>query len=79
MNEKQLQAWANEPAKNLKIPGVLSQFDRLLKKISVEATLTVRATIKISPNREPTPATAILQRPFFGGNGEDFICKTMVK
>jgi len=37
MDEKQLQALANELAKNLKIPEVLSQFDRLLKNIGVEA------------------------------------------
>lgn len=39
MDEKQLQALANELAKNLKTPDDLSQFDRLLKKISVEAAL----------------------------------------
>lgn len=37
MDEKQLQALANEPAKNLKTPEDLSQFDRLLKKLCVEA------------------------------------------
>ena len=39
MDEKQLQALANELAKNLKTPDDLNQFDRLLKKISVEAAL----------------------------------------
>lgn len=39
MDEKQLQALANELAKNLKTPEDLSQFDRLLRKISVEAAL----------------------------------------
>lgn len=39
MDEKQLQALANEQAKNLKTSDALSQFDRLLKKISVEAAL----------------------------------------
>nr|VGM55633.1 Transposase and inactivated derivatives [Klebsiella pneumoniae] len=39
MDEKQLQALANELAKNLKTPEDLSQFDRLLKEISVEAAL----------------------------------------
>ncbi|KMQ77130.1 transposase, partial [Edwardsiella ictaluri] len=68
MNEKQLQALANELAKNLKTPDDLSQFDRLLKKISVEAALNAEmshhlATIKISLNRVPTPAMAIPQRP----------------
>ena len=37
MDDKQLQALANELAKNLKTPEDLSQFDRLLKKICVEA------------------------------------------
>ncbi len=37
MDEKQFQALANELAKNLKTPEDLNQFDRLLKKISVEA------------------------------------------
>ncbi|EIW3691066.1 transposase, partial [Salmonella enterica] len=39
MDEKQLQALANELAKNLKTPEDLCYFDRLLKKISVEAVL----------------------------------------
>ena len=39
MDAKQLQALANELAKNLKTPEDLSQFDRLLKKLSVEAAL----------------------------------------
>ncbi|ACR69224.1 hypothetical protein NT01EI_2048 [Edwardsiella ictaluri 93-146] len=39
MDEKQLQALANELAKNLKTPDDLSQFDRLLNKIGVEAAL----------------------------------------
>lgn len=38
MDEKKLQALANELAKNLKTPVDLSQF-RLLKKISSEVTL----------------------------------------
>ena len=68
MDEKQLQALANELAKNLKTPDDLSQFDRLLKKINVEAALNAEmthlwATIKTSLNRVPTPATAIPQRP----------------
>ena len=68
MDEKQLQALANEQAKNLKTPEDLSQFDRLLKKISVEAALNAEmshhlATIKTSLNRVPTPAMAIPQRP----------------
>ncbi|MGG2142355.1 hypothetical protein [Symbiopectobacterium sp. RP] len=35
MDEKQLQALANELAKNLKTPDALNQFDCLLKKICV--------------------------------------------
>lgn len=38
-DEKQLQTPANELAKNLKTPEDLSQFERLLKKIDVEAAL----------------------------------------
>ena len=44
MDEKQLQALANELAKNLKTPEDLSQFDRLLKKLSVEAVLNAEMT-----------------------------------
>ena len=44
MDEKQLQVLANELAKNLKIPDDLSQFDRLLKKISVEAALNTEVS-----------------------------------
>ena len=35
MDDKQLQALANELTKNIKTPEDLSQFDRLLKKIRV--------------------------------------------
>ncbi|HAJ2337042.1 TPA: hypothetical protein HMM68_17845 [Escherichia coli] len=44
MDEKQLQALANELAKNLKTPEDLCQFDRLLKKLSVEAALNAEMT-----------------------------------
>ena len=44
MDEKQLKALANELAKKLKTPEDLSQFDRLLKKISVEAALNAEMT-----------------------------------
>ena len=37
-----MQALANELTKNLKAPDVLSQFDRLLKKTSVEAALNAK-------------------------------------
>ena len=39
MDDTQLQALANELAKNLKTPEDLRQFDRLLMIISVEAAL----------------------------------------
>lgn len=44
MDEKLLQALATELAKNLKTPEDLSQFDRLLKKMSVEAALNAELT-----------------------------------
>lgn len=44
MDDKQLQALTNELAKNLKTPEDLSQFDRPLKKISVEAALNAELT-----------------------------------
>ncbi len=44
MDEKQLQALANELVKNLKTPEDLNQFERLLKKISVEAALNTEMT-----------------------------------
>lgn len=44
MDKKQLQALANELSKNLKTPEDLSQFDRLLKKLSVEAALNAEMT-----------------------------------
>ncbi|EOS95343.1 transposase [Erwinia tracheiphila PSU-1] len=67
MDEKQSQALANEPAKNLKTPDDISQFERLLKKSvpgrrSTPRCPTIWAAIKISPDRRPTPATAIPQR-----------------
>ncbi len=64
MDEKQLQALANELAKNLKTPDDLNQFDRLLKKISVEAALNAEmSTIwlhdKISSNWGLIPRNGI--------------------
>ncbi|EQC3009924.1 transposase, partial [Escherichia coli] len=44
MDGKQLQALANELAKNLKTPEDLSQFERLLKKLSVETALNAEMT-----------------------------------
>lgn len=54
MDDKQLQPLANELAKNLNPPEDLSQLDRMLKKISVEAALNAELTHhlgheKISP------------------------------
>lgn len=51
MDEKQLQALANELAKNLKTPKALNQFDRLLKKISVEAALNAEMTHHLGYNK----------------------------
>lgn len=44
MDEKTIAGLANELAKNLKTPDDLSQFDHLLKKISVEAALNAEMT-----------------------------------
>ncbi len=58
MDEKQLQALANELAKNLKTPDALNQFDRLLKKISVEAALNAEMTHHLGYDKnQPKPAT----------------------
>lgn len=47
--------------KNLKTPEDFSQFERLLKKLSIEAALN--GMRKISSDPELTPATVIPQRP----------------
>ncbi|CAM6442584.1 Transposase [Citrobacter sedlakii] len=58
MDEKQLQALANELAKNLKTPDDLNQFDRLQKKISVEAALNAEMIHHLSYDKnQPKPAT----------------------
>ena len=58
MDKKQLQALANELAKNLKTPDDLNQFDRLLKKISVEAALNAEMTHHLGYDKnQPKPAT----------------------
>ena len=54
MDDKQLQALANELAKNLKTPEDLSQFDRLLKKISVEAALNAELTHHLGHEKNQT-------------------------
>ena len=53
MDEKQLQTLANELAKNLKTPEDLSQFDRLLKKISVEAALNAEMSHHLGYGNPP--------------------------
>ena len=65
MDEKQLQALANELTKKLKTPEDFSQFDRLLKKLSVKAALNAEMThhLGYEKNRGLTPATVIPQRP----------------
>ncbi|WLS81079.1 IS256 family transposase (plasmid) [Erwinia pyri] len=56
MDEKQLQALANELAKNLNTPDDLSQFDRLLKKISVEAALNAEMSHHLGYDKnQPKP------------------------
>lgn len=56
MDEKQLQALANELAKNLKTPDDLNQFDRLLKKISVEAALNAEMSHHLGYDKnQPKP------------------------
>ncbi|AHF73942.1 transposase ISSoEn2, IS256 family [Candidatus Sodalis pierantonius str. SOPE] len=58
MDEKQLQALANKLAKNLKTPEDLSHFDRLLKKISVEAALNAEMTHHLGYDKnQPKPGT----------------------
>ncbi len=53
---EQLQALANELAKNLKTPEDLSQFDRLLKKISVEAALNAEMSHHLGYDKnQPKP------------------------
>ncbi|EOS96137.1 IS256 family transposase [Erwinia tracheiphila] len=58
MDEKQSQSLANELDKNLKTPDDLSQFDRLLKKISVGAALNAEMTRHPGDDKnQPEPAT----------------------
>ena len=54
MDDTQLQALANELAKNLKTPEDLSQFDRLLKKIKVEAALNAELTHHLGHEKNQT-------------------------
>lgn len=58
MDEKQLQALANALAKNLKTPEGTSQFDRLLKKSSVEAALNAEMIHHLGYEKnQPRPGT----------------------
>ncbi len=59
MDEKQLQALANERAKNLKTPEDLSQFNRLLKKLSVEAALNAEMTHHLGYEKNQTRITGM--------------------
>ncbi|MFP9228880.1 transposase [Pectobacterium cacticida] len=74
MDEKQLQALANELAKNLKTPEDLSQFDRLLKKISVEAALNAEMSHhlgyeKNQPKTGPNARTGYSKKTVITGDG----------
>jgi len=64
MDEKQLQALANKLAKNLKTPEDLSQFDRLFKKISVEAALNAEMSHHLGYDKNHAKTgSATRQRP----------------
>ncbi|KMK05801.1 transposase [Pluralibacter gergoviae] len=55
---KTVQALANELAKNLKTPDDLSQFDRLLKKISVEVALNAEMSHHLGYDKnQPKPGS----------------------
>ncbi len=64
MDEKQLQTLANELAKNLKTPEDLSQFDRLLKKLSVEAALNAEMTHHLGYEKNQSRQELTPQRLF---------------
>lgn len=58
MDEKQLQALANDWPKISKTPDDFSQFDRLLKKTSVEAALNAGMIHHLGYDKnQPRPAT----------------------
>jgi len=59
MDDKQLQALANELTKKLKIPEGISQFDRLLKKIGVEAALNAEMTHHFGYEKNQTRITGM--------------------
>lgn len=61
MDEKHLQALASELAKNIKTPDVLSQFDRLLKKIGVGDSpdkIITRVTVPVRGHFQRNTVTA---------------------
>ncbi len=62
MDEKQLQALANELTKNLKTPEDLSQFERLLKKLSVEAALNAEMTLHLGYEKNQPRITGMITR-----------------
>ncbi len=67
MDEKQLQALANELVKNLTPPQDLNQFERLLKKISVEAALNTEMTHHLGRRAQPVSEPADTGRTVPGG------------
>lgn len=70
MDEKQLQDLANELAKNLTPPEDLSQFDRLLKKISVEPAFNAEMTHHLGYDKN---------QPKTGANSRnDYSTKTII-
>lgn len=74
MDKKQLQALVNELAKNLKTAENFSQFDRLLKKLSVEAALNAEMTNHLGYEKnQPIPGTnsrnSYSTKPVITGDG----------
>lgn len=74
MDEKQLQALANELVKNLKTPEDLNQFDRLLKEISFEVALNAEMTHRLEyeknqPNTGPNARSSYSTKTVITGDG----------
>ncbi|XHN42275.1 IS256 family transposase IS1414 [Lonepinella sp. MS14434] len=59
MNEQQIKLLANELAKNLKMPEDLNQLSRVLKKITVEATLNAELTDHLGYKKNQTRITGM--------------------
>ena len=57
MNRKELEAFAREAAKSLKTEKDLSDFSRMLKKITVEAALN--AGYRVETKQRPIAATTM--------------------